>query len=170
VELPGGVWVAKFFDRLTFRASNRVNRSVRAAETDSHIQMYEYSVDLNDGESAAVSVPEIGRRIRLKVIDWSGAESDTRTDAEALDWALLRPPLVLRNWRPGDSYRPRGRRHAHKLSRLLQASRVAAGDRGSWPVLTSAGALVWARGLPVAAEFAVGRESKIGLVVAEEVL
>jgi tRNA(Ile)-lysidine synthase len=170
IELPGGLRVSKYLDQLIFCPPKRVYGQNGGVETDSRAQTYEYSVDLLGGESAAVSVPEIGRCIRLKVIDWPGTRSDTRSEAEALDWALLRPPLVLRNWRPGDSYRPRGRRHIHKLSRLLQASRIAAGERVSWPVLTSAGALVWVRGLPVAAEFAARAETKTGLVVAEEAL
>jgi tRNA(Ile)-lysidine synthase len=170
LELPGGLRVSKYFDQLTFCPPERVYGQSGGAETDSRAQTYEYSVDMHGGESAAVSVPEIGRCIRLKVIDWPGTRSDTRSETEALDWALLRPPLVLRNWRPGDSYLPRGRRHVHRLSRLLQASRIAAGERVSWPVLTSAGALVWVRGLPVAAEFAARAETKTGLVVAEEAL
>jgi len=53
---------------------------------------------------------------------------------------------------------------------LLLESRVAARDRTGWPVLTSAGALVWARGLPVAEEFAPQANTKRGLVIAEEAL
>jgi tRNA(Ile)-lysidine synthase len=87
-----------------------------------------------------------------------------------LDADRLRSPLILRNWRPGDSYRPRGRQRVRKLKRLLLESRVAARERKVWPVLTSAGALAWARGLPVAEEFAARAETKAGVVIAEEAL
>jgi tRNA(Ile)-lysidine synthase len=90
--------------------------------------------------------------------------------AAALDADRVRPPLVLRNWRPGDGYRPVGRRRVRKLKRLLLEGRVAARDRTGWPVLTSGGSVVWARGLPVAAEFAPQAGTRAGLVISEEEL
>ena len=71
------------------------------------------------------------------MIDWPGRERDTRFEQGVLDRDLLGSPLVLRNWRPGDSFRPRGRRSAHKLKHFLRANRVALRDRAGWPVLTS---------------------------------
>jgi tRNA(Ile)-lysidine synthase len=168
VQLPGGIVVEKALDRLVFSLSAHSLELSGGHKTDSPAKTYEYSVELGGPQPAAVSVPEIGRRFRLKVIDWPPDRSDTRSLAEALDWDLLRSPLVLRNWRPGDSYRPCGRRQAHKLKRLLLASRVPAPERAGWPVLTSAGSLVWARGLPVADDFAARPGTTTGLVVAEE--
>jgi tRNA(Ile)-lysidine synthase len=170
VELPGGVIAQRDFDRIVFSLANRPSGTTGEPESDLASKTYEYSVELSGAQPASVSVPEIGRRFCLKVIDWPAARSDTRSLAEALDRDLLRPPLVLRNWRPGDSYRPRGRRHPHKLKRLLLANRVAVRERAGWPVLTSAGSLVWARELPVAEEFAARPGTKSGLVVAEEEL
>ena len=141
-----------------------------ANETGCARQPFQYAVEIGSQGSATISIPEIGRRFCLKVIDWPPAASDTRVQAEALDRDLLRLPLVLRNWRQGDSYRPRGRRRAQKLKRLLLESRVALRERTGWPVLTSAGALAWVRGLPVAQEFAVQEGTKAGLVVLEESL
>lgn len=170
VELPGGVVVEKSLGRLVFRRAAPPAGRGASPETESASRTYEYKVELAGQESASVSVPEIGRRFRLKVIDWPPPRSDTRSQAEVLDLDLLRSPLFLRNWRPGDSYRPRGRQRVHKLKRLLLARRVAARERPGWPVLTSAGALVWARGLPVAEEFAARSGTKTGVVIAEEEL
>jgi tRNA(Ile)-lysidine synthase len=85
-----------------------------------------------------------------------------------LDRDALRLPLVLRNWRPGDMFRPGGHRNAHKLKRLLNRNRIARWDRDGWPVLTSGGVLAWARGFPVAAEFAAGERTRVGILIAEE--
>jgi hypothetical protein len=49
-------------------------------------------------------------------------------------------------------------------------SRVPVRDRVGWPVLTSAGAIVWARGFPVAAEFAAAAGTEVGVLVEEELL
>jgi len=170
VQLPAGVVVERSFDRLIFSLARQASAGAGAGEPKPAAAAYHYVVDLAGGRSATVSVPEIGRCFRLKVIDWPPTASDTMSQAEALDADRLRSPLVLRNWRPGDSYRPLGRRRVRKLKRLLLENRVAARERNVWPVLTSAGALVWARGLPVAEEFAPQAGTKMGLVIAEESL
>jgi len=80
----------------------------------------------------------------------------------------LRFPTLLRNWRPGDRLRPQGHRNAHKLKRLLNEKHVSRWERDGWPVLTSGGDLVWARGFGVAAEFAANERTRAGIVIAEE--
>ena len=103
----------------------------------------------------------------MKVVDWHLLRSDTVRES-AVDADLLDPPLVLRNWQPGDSLRPKGRRSSHKLKHFLRMKRVAVSERAGWPVLTSADMLVWARGLPVAAEFAARSTTRTGVIIAEE--
>ena len=170
VVLPAGVVVERSFDRLFFSLSERAGLGAGTRGTERVVQPYEYVVELPGEDSASVSIPEIGRRFRLKRIDWPPAASDTRAQAEALDADRLRSPLVLRSWRPGDSYRPHGRRRVRKLKRLLLECRVATRERTGWPVLTSAGTVVWARGLPVAEGFAPHAGTKTGLIIAEEAL
>ena len=71
---------------------------------------FSHSVKLgSSGETTVIVVPEIGRRFRLKVIDWPACGRDTNIESHALDRDLLGSPLLLRNWRPGDSFRPQGR-------------------------------------------------------------
>jgi tRNA(Ile)-lysidine synthase len=166
IQLPGGLTVERDFDRLVFSRPGLKARSRGAGGTSA--TPYEYSVSVPKRGWATVSVPELGRRFRLKVIDWPLRASDTKSAPEALDIDLLRAPLVLRNWRPGDVYRPRGRRQARKLKELFQAGRIALRERAQWPVLTSAGNLVWARGMPPAAEFSAKEGTRAGLLIAEE--
>jgi tRNA(Ile)-lysidine synthase len=122
----------------------------------------------NSGEITLVSFSELNLRFRLKVIDWPAPERETNHDICALDKDLLRSPLVLRNWQPGDCMKPAGRRSAHKLRQFLRASRISVHDRAFWPVLTSENQVVWTRGLPVAAQFAPGASTRTGVVIAEE--
>ncbi|MGC1795871.1 MAG: tRNA lysidine(34) synthetase TilS, partial [Candidatus Acidiferrales bacterium] len=107
---------------------------------------------------------------RLKVIDWPIAESDTKSDADAIDADLLRPPLILRNWRPGDAYRPQGRRQEQKLHRMFVAGRVRSGDRTAWPVLESAGRVIWARGMPPADDYCARGATRRGVLIEERAL
>jgi tRNA(Ile)-lysidine synthase len=129
---------------------------------------FSHAVELGGiGETASITVPEIGKWFRLKVIDWPASERDTNVQG-LLDRDSLHSPLLLRNWRPGDCFRPQGRRSVHKLKQLLRAGHVSVRDRVGWPVLTSAGVLAWSRGFPVAAEFAPRKATRAGVVITEE--
>jgi tRNA(Ile)-lysidine synthase len=139
-------------------------------ETRAPLESYEYVVDVSPARTVRVDVPQIGKRFILKVIDWPGTASETRQGAEPLDYERLCAPVALRNWRPGDAYRPRGRQRVHKLKELLYERNVEARDRLGWPVLTSGGQVVWARGLPGADEFAAGAATHVALLIHEESL
>ena len=170
-ELPG-VIVEKSFDWLWFSpAIGRQTGDAASRRSNSTPAAFSHAVELgNPGESTVVAVPEIGRRFHLKVVDWHLLRSDTDGGNAVLDRDLLDLPLVLRNWRPGDSFRPKGRRSSRKLKQFLRMKRIAVCDRAGWPVLTSANMLVWTRGLPVAAEFAPRSSTRAGVVIAEEEL
>jgi tRNA(Ile)-lysidine synthase len=160
IELPG-IRVERIFDRLVFTS---------AAETAAK-KSFSYSVSPpGPAEPASVVVTEIQRRFNLKLVDWPPAERDTVAGRGALDFDRVRWPLVLRNWRPGDSYRPHGSRRVRKLKRLLLESRVPRSDRESWPVLTSGTEVIWASGCPAAEQLAPHPGTRIGLVIVEEEL
>lgn len=172
VELPG-VFVGRSFEWLWFsRAKEREEDSEYAPSLEGNLEVsssFSRVVTLgNPGESTVVTVPEIKRRVHLKVVDWHLLGSDTEVDKLALDKDLLQTPLVLRNWHHGDSFRPKGRRSSRKLKQFFGMKRVAVPDREGWPVLTSADILVWTRGLPVAADFAAGVATRAGVIVSEE--
>ncbi len=166
VELPGDVAVEREFDELTF---SRVSyKSGRGGGVKTVASMgYEYTINLPIQGTARVLVPVLKRCFSLKMIDWSFAERDTKRDCVALDADLLRPPLILRNWRSGDMYRPLGRRHRAKIKEMFRLRRVPNGERLLWPVLESAGNVIWARGMPVAHEFCAGEETRLGLLIDE---
>jgi tRNA(Ile)-lysidine synthase len=171
LELPG-VIVEKSFDSLRFSVAGTEAKRLVAGASPSNSAIsrgFQHVVELGDtGESTVVAVPEIRRRFHLKVVDWHVWQRDTDPDKAALDRDLLDSPLVLRNWRPGDSFRPKGRRSSRKLKQFLRMKRVAVSDREGWPVLTSGNMLVWTRGLPVAAEFAPRGATRAGVIIAEE--
>src|SRR5438445_635542 len=172
LELPG-VIVERSFDWLWFSAANEETTGYAAgSEPNSAVSpAFSRLVELgNPGESTVVAVPEIRCRFHLNVVDWHLWRSDTDPDKAVLDRDLLDSPLVLRNWRPGDSFRPKGRRSSRKLKQFLRMKRVAVPDREGWPVLTSANMLVWTRGLPVAAAFAPRPATRAGVLIAEEKL
>jgi tRNA(Ile)-lysidine synthase len=166
VELPGEIIVRRNFGELIFSRRDAIHPSENNG-TAKKANPYQYVVSLPLCGTATVSVPELGKCFRLKVIDWPVTESDTKRDANALDADLLRSPLILRNWRPGDAYRPRGRRHERKLKSMFLAGRVPSGDRTAWPVLESGGRVIWAQGMPAAEDFRAREGTRTGVVIEE---
>jgi tRNA(Ile)-lysidine synthase len=103
---------------------------------------------------------------------------------QALDWERLPKPLMLRSWRPGDRYQPWGRQRPKKLKSLFQEGRIAAWDRGNWPVITAAVSqpygsdvrclssvsdaaeiVVWAHGFGPAQQYAADADSRTVLEI-----
>ncbi len=172
VQLPGGVEVARTFDRLSFAL--RGDRETRPESgphgTTPASESYEYVVELPASGGTRVDIAEIGSRLCLNLVDWPTVSGDTILWGQALDSDLLRAPLFVRNWRPGDAYRPRGHRGVHKLKQLFLHHRIAAPLRRSWPVLTSAGRVVWARQVGSAEEFSAGARTRCAVVITEQAL
>ena len=168
VQLPGGIRVEKRFGHLVFSRATGAKHVSRTLETTSTRNAYQYPVDLPARGEASVNVPELGTCFHLKVVDWPFAASETKQGGEFLDVDLLLPPLILRSWRPGDSYRPRGRRTVRKLKQMFLAGRVLSDQRKFWPVLESAGQVVWTRGMPPADEFSVREGTRAGVMIQED--
>jgi tRNA(Ile)-lysidine synthetase-like protein len=177
VDLPQNLKATREFDRLCFSragAEFRGEQSDRsgAATAGPNGRGYAYDVNLPAiGQGGRqVWVCETQTCFNLKLIDAPRMESETSRQGEALDAELLCPPLILRNWRPGDAYRPNGRRSVRKLKEMFLRSRVPAKDRLRWPVLTCAGRVAWVQGMPPAAEFAAGEKTRKYLVIDAEQL
>jgi tRNA(Ile)-lysidine synthase len=165
LSLPGGVNVRRERETLVFCGIAPAGEEARREAACE----YEYKIDPANGTQLA-RVPELGCAFRFRVIDWPPKRGETNDMGTVLDRLRLRAPLVLRNWRPGDRLRPVGHRNAHKLKRLLNEKHINRWERDGWPVLTSGGVLVWARGFHVAAEFAAEERTRSGMVIAEEQL
>jgi tRNA(Ile)-lysidine synthase len=168
VELPGGIIVERNFGDLIFSQSRGAHGASRSQRISALSNAYQYVVSLPQHGAATICVPELNRRFCLKVIDWPIVERDTKREGAALDADLLQGPLILRNWRPGDAYRPRGRRQSRKLKTMFLAGRVPNRDRASWPVLESGGHVAWSRGMPAADKFCAREGTRAGVVIEED--
>jgi tRNA(Ile)-lysidine synthase len=164
LELPAGLRVRREHDALVFGVASSLAESKNRKPL-----VFERVINM-DGVETALSVPEISCVFRFRVIDWPAKRGDTIDTGFVLDCDALQSPLMLRNWRPGDKFRPCGHRNEHKLKRLLSKKRVSRWEREGWPVVTSGQTLVWARGFPVAAEFAATEKTRAALVITEELI
>jgi tRNA(Ile)-lysidine synthase len=173
VQLPSGVDVRRERNDLIFRGnSSRQTRRMdgKSEEKKTFAAEYEHKIDFTNARNGdvvlRVSQPQCV--FRLRVIDWPAKRVETSELGAVLDRDRLRLPLVLRNWRFGDKLQPAGHQKAHKLKRLLNERRISRWEREGWPVLTSGGVLVWARGFPVATGFGANEGTRTGILIAEE--
>jgi len=164
LPLPGAVEVLRERQAVVFQARSKPRKGTRPEEACA----FSYDIDLRSTQR--VPVPKLRCVFRFRVIDWHHQRGETTNGETVLDRERLRSPVVLRNWRPGDRLHPLGHHHAHKLKRLLNEKHISRWAREGWPVLTSGGTLAWARGFPVAAEFAATERTHVGFVIAEEPL
>jgi tRNA(Ile)-lysidine synthase len=98
-----------------------------------------------------VHVPELGLTLRALVVRSEFAQE--APPGELLSSELVGSELVVRNWCPGDRFRPIHSRSEEKLKRLFAEKRIRAEERPSWPVVLSGEEIVWVRGFPVANEY-----------------
>jgi len=64
-------------------------------------------------------------------------------------------PLLVRNCRDGDRYRPLGSPGRKKLMEAMRSKGIPAGERDRLPVFLTEGKIIWAPGLPVAEDFKI---------------
>lgn len=114
-------------------------------------------------------VPGTDWELDLELLQESGAGSGyNRMEREReLDWGRLSSGLVLRNWRPGDQYRPVGHAAETKVKSLFQDARVPLWERRKWPVITCGEAVVWVAQFGPAAEVAATPATRLILKVRE---
>ncbi len=111
------------------------------------VSNYEYVLPV----PGQVRIHELGLTLRALTIP----EQFVREAADdcLLRAAALAPHLIVRNWRPGDRFRPAHRRSAEKLKRLFAEKHIPTDQRPSWPVVLSSEEIVWVRDFPMAHEY-----------------
>ena len=89
------------------------------------------------------------------------------TSVSGLDWERTQGDLELRNWRPGDHYRPVGRASEEKIKMLFQEARIPLWERRNWPILAIGDHIVWARRFGPAVQYAATSASRSVVKVTE---
>ena len=159
LSMPGEVRVRRVHDALIFDVTEKSRAAPRAH--------FEYKIDSLAG-SPRVQVPELGCAFRFTVIDWCSKRGETSISGEVLNGDRLSFPLTLRDWHHGDRFHARGHTKPQKLKRLFGEEGIDRWQREGWPVLVSSGVLAWVRQFGPSAEFAVGAETRVGIVITEE--
>jgi tRNA(Ile)-lysidine synthase len=157
LALPGGLTAVRSFRELR----------LSPGEAGAAGNNYQYWLAV-PGE---VAVPELGSVIRARLVNRQHVAS-ARDALALLDRAQLAPKLTVRNWRPGDRFFPAKTKAPKKLKDLLEPGRVlghiSPAERKSWPVVESAGQIVWVRGFPAPEALASGGDQEAVLIEESE--
>lgn len=146
--LPAGWVVSRKAGKLRFESKEP------PAERD-----YEYGLSV----PGSVEVQETQSRFEALLVPGNAAESYNPEDLT--DRALLAAEVKVRNWRPGDRFRPAHTKAAKKIKELLQERKVTGLERKLWPVVVSGTDVVWVRGFPAPVRF--GPRSEQAVVIRE---
>jgi tRNA(Ile)-lysidine synthase len=114
-------------------------------------------------------LPRGGAALSLELItpEASGAACVYNEGGTELDWGRISGGLRVRNWRPGDRYRPVGRTSETKIKLLFQDARIPLWERRRWPVITCGESIVWAARFGTAADYAASPQTHTVLRVRE---
>jgi tRNA(Ile)-lysidine synthase len=161
IVLPGGLIAARSFRELQLGLPEQKRHDAPLAD-------YQYVLAI-PGE---VEVPEIGAIIRARLLPAGEPAAAGYNDRALLDRSLLAPQLTLRNWRAGDRFLPAKTRSPRKLKDLLHAGRLgqrlSLAERKTWPILESAGEIVWVRGFACPEKFAlVSAKDSVAVLIEE---
>jgi tRNA(Ile)-lysidine synthase len=144
LDLPGGTIVRREFHRLVF--------------TRSGAEIAEFSYDLPI--PGCVRIPELGRSFRAECVDMAREEAPNQAAERVfVDGDGLGACVKIRNWKPGDYYRPAGW-PAGKVKKLFQKARIPRSQRNRWPILASESGVIWVTSFPVSREFVPGPGTK----------
>ena len=149
VQIPRHLQVTREFDQLVFR-----QEPYAAPQEPYAAPNYDYELKI----PGSVHIPEIGRVFRAEIIETEA--NDRGRGRVFVDGESIGAYVRIRNWKPGDYYRPVGL-PGGKLKRLFQRARIPRGHRTGWPVIVANSAIVWVASFPVSREFVPrGRSQK----------
>ena len=118
-----------------------------AAEEEEAVRSYEYFLFLE----GHCGIPELGITLRATIVVAKRAVLEP--PGSLLKLIGLGHPLLVRNWLPGDRFRPAHSGSEKKLKELFSDKHIPADQRPLWPVVLSGAQIVWVRGFPVAHDF-----------------
>ncbi len=101
---------------------------------------------------------------RAPPTDWGYNDSNWA----CVDWNRFGGSARLRNWRPGDRFRPDARKRPCLVKRLFQQARVPEWERRRWPVVVDGSDnLAWLRGFGASADWKMEGSSGDALAIRE---
>ena len=144
IDLPDSIKIQKDRDTIHIYKEQSRNRDYCRTNDVRDIFSFEYQIE----NFEPVFIKEINAHIRFTEMriedmpDYRSAGQHTNFfDKDALNF-----PMVLRNFRPGDSFKPLGMNGTQKLKKFFIDKKVPRSERIKCPILLSGGKLIWVVG------------------------
>lgn len=144
IDLPAGLRIRREQDTIhIFRVQRLALDDYRDSDGWDAFS-FEYQIE----KFEPVFVKEIKAHIRFSEMDIEHMPDYRCTGQHAnfFDKDALNLPMVLRNFRPGDAFRPLGVRGTQKLKKFFIDKKVPRKERLKCPILLSCGKIVWVVG------------------------
>src|SRR5262249_11860129 len=98
----------------------------------------------------SVHIPELGKLFTAEIVE--SERRETLGQRVFVDADSIGPYVRIRNWKPGDYYKPAGL-PAGKLKKLFQRARIPRSHRTSLLVVVADSTIIWVASFPVSREF-----------------
>ncbi len=119
-----------------------------------------YCERLAPGRPCRLERPRLTLRCRQRPVSEVKVTRERRARTVLMDLASLSPPLVVRNIRPGDRFRPLGMRGSRKIADYLIDRKVDRVYRDEIPLVCDKKGIVWLVGFEIADRVKVDRSTK----------
>jgi len=152
IQLPQGFTACKQYDNLIFSPPPKrsVPKSQFPGATELAIpgstEFGPYTIRTNISEATADVHASFQRK--------------SRSSTEHLDWEKLQLPITVRLRRPGDRFRPLGRRTPQKISKFLTNAKIPPGERDRVLVLMDTSKVIWVCPARISEDVKVTPETK----------
>ncbi len=158
IDLPGRVQIRRGPGTLSVVREAVALRELKAIDGLRHELEFRYRVH----GPCSLDIKEIPMRMTFSRVDRAQIPTPYgfADQTACFDMDRLAFPLVLRNPRPGDRFRPLGMRGTQKVSRFLMNNKVPRIERASHPVLTSRDKVVWVVGYRIDASVKIGAATR----------
>ena len=152
IDLPDGITVYREYDRFTIyrgqrnfiseRTSSDCRKKICYRNDKQGVNDYIYEVSV----PGLVHISETGRGMKFDYVAADQVDYNSGTIAY-IDLRGVTPPLVVRNFRAGDTIQPLGMTGTKKLKSIFIDAKVPKRDRGLIPLLVDASSVIWIPGL-----------------------
>ena len=133
-------------DFLIFRRAS--SRLPSKSETSTTVTGYQYLINAPGSRPQLVSIQETGMQIMCSTLPRKNLKNPTMNgnatacfDMDKISW-----PLMVRNVRPGDRFRPLGMNGSQKLKKFFINNKIPGNERAQIPILLNKGEIIWIAG------------------------
>lgn len=137
LNLPDNIDVEKIYDKLIVGISNDKQKEIS----------YSHEIKI----PGVIEITELGLIVQSAVIDRDGSTEISRNlDCITIDINKINPPLVVRNWLPGDRIQPLGMSGSKKLQDVFSDKKIPMSNRKHIPVVADQSGVIWVAGIIMA--------------------